>query len=238
VNNKKILIILLSLFTTLSGQWTDFELDNASPTEFKKQVEPLLRGTALALAFSPGFDNLLDNRLKLGLLYTHGTLIEKIEFASGHLKTLPFIQAGVVVTSNILINGKFGSFRSKNDIVMVTSYGFNLRISNKGENNWFLDTQFALLSGPEDVRMRATSAQIKKKYDFSNLALCGGGGINIYKARIEISDQEDLPDKIENQTNYVLLGSSYQWRSIQFNVTGQFHQELMNLTFAISRSLR
>jgi hypothetical protein len=238
VNTKKILIILLSLFTTLSGQWTDFELNNVSPTEFKKLVEPLLRGTALALAFSPAFDNLLENRLKLGLLYTHGALIKKTDFANDHLKALPFIQAGAVVTSNILINGKFGSFRSKNDIVMVTSYGFNLRISNKDENNWFLDSQFALLSGPEDVRMRAMSAQIKKEYDFSNLALYGGGGINIYKARIAMNESEDIPGKIENQTNYILLGSAYQWRSIQFNVTGQFHQELMNLAFAISRSLR
>lgn len=228
------LILLLLFISAAHSQWTDFELDQASPANFKEHVEPLLRGTALALAFSPNFDHSLDHRLKLGIAYIQGVFVKEQNFASGHLKALPFFKTAVVVTSNILITGKFGSVRSKNDIVHSASYGFNLRISNKDKNNWYLSTQFGRLSGPEDVGMRAMSFQLTKEFSFADASFSTGAGINAYKARVKFSDFEDLPNNIKNQTNYLLLRLSYQWQLLQLSVASQLHQELISVTASLA----
>ncbi|MFC1549756.1 hypothetical protein ACFL46_00500 [Candidatus Neomarinimicrobiota bacterium] len=230
-------LLLLLFISTAHSQWTDFELDQASPEIFKKQIAPLLRGTALALAYPPSFDHSQEHRLKLGVAYIPSIFTKEQDFASDHLKALPFFKTAVVVTSNILVTGKFGSLRSKNDIVHSASYGFNLRISNKDENNWYLSTQFGRLSGPEDVGMRAMSFQLNKEFSFARVLFSAGAGVNAYKARIKISDIEGIPTIIKDQTNYLILGISYQWHSLKLGVASQFHQELVNVTTSLAWSI-
>jgi hypothetical protein len=230
--------IMLFAFLTIStghGQWSSFDLDPAVGGNFSDEVKPLLKGTAMSLAQVPQSDWSLARRFKVGLAYSHGISANSAGFTSERLKGLPALQGAVIVTKNILLSGKIGGFKSGDDAVQTFSYGFNLQISDKTTNNWYLHTQFARLSGPEDVSMRAINGQILREYVYSKLVGQIGVGVNLYSALIMLEDENDImPGRLEGQTNYLAVGVGTTWKQVYIGVLGQLNPDVTSFNISIS----
>lgn len=233
--------IIVFAFITVSfgyGQWSSFDLDPIVGVNFSDEVKPLLKGTAMSLAQIPQSERSLARRFKVGLAYSHGIAVDATGFTSERLKGLPALQGAVIVTKNILLSGKIGGFKSGKDVVQILSYGFNLQLSDKTTNNWYLHTQFARLSGPQDVSMRALNGQILKENKYSDIIGQIGIGVNLYSARIALNDENDiLPHRLEGQINYLAVGVSTIWKQVYVGVLGQLNPDVTSFNISMSRGI-
>ncbi|MEE9189837.1 MAG: hypothetical protein V3U16_03605 [Candidatus Neomarinimicrobiota bacterium] len=236
--NKFTCTFMLYAYLTVSagyGQWSSFDLDPAVGDNFSDEVKPLLKGTAMSLAQVPQTDWSLARRFKVGLAYSHGIAADAAGLTRGRLKGLPALQGAVIVTKNILLCGKIGGFKSGKDVVQTFSYGFNLQLSDKITNNWYLYTQFARLSGPEDVSMRAINGLILKEFVYSKIIGQIGIGVNLYSARIALDDENDiLPGRLEGQTNYLAVGVGTTWKQVYIGILGQLNTDVTSFNISVS----
>lgn len=229
-----VLIVIFSFATPMSAQWASFELDMSDSEQFQQQIEPFLKTTSLSTNrhfFNP---NIINNRISIGVSYSHGINITKEKRSTDLMGGYPNLAGTFVVTQNLLLKGNVSIFQSGNDLVQSFAYGFGLNITNEEKNNWRFSALFSKLHGPDDLKNRSIDAAIIKEFTLGSAPLFVGLGLNAYNTKILIEDSDSIPKTIKGNANHLLLGAQQTKGGVTFIPILQINSDVIIISIEVS----
>jgi len=229
-----ILIVITLYFVPISAQWTSFELDNIDSEQFQQQVEPFIKTISLSTNrhfFGP---NVVNNRISIGVSYSHGINITGEKYSTDLIGGYPNIAGALVITQNLSLKGNMSIFESGNDVVQSFAYGFGLNITSKDKNNWRFSALFSKLQGPDDLKNRTIDAAIIKEFEFGTVPLFVGFGLNTYNTKILIEDIDIVPTSINGNANHLLFGAQLSKGRLTIAPLLQVNSDVIIISIEIS----
>lgn len=191
----------------LWGQLHSFDLDDLTGTDFELRVQMLMQGTGLSLGHHPLFSNDPSKRLRLGFSLSYPVYFQKALSSGKQAGIIPLIDAGYLVTSNLILTGKISGFGSGEDVVQITSYGGILFINRENqEDAWEVNINFTYLQGPSDIYLRSSDVLIRRKFHLLKMPIQLGFGANLYSGHASPDNSELKGGRFTGQTNYIYIG--------------------------------
>lgn len=226
------LIILPAILATACGQYYQFDLDELTGPGFGARSTTVVKNSGLALGHHPLYSVNSAARLRLGL--AAGNPFDfKNDIDNGWL---PTVELGFLVTTNMVLTGKIGGFKSGNDIVQVTSYGATLFLENAPQQEpWVGAAGFTVLRGPRDLWIRLTDILLHRQYLVWRLPVTLGIGTNLTTARLTLDSDTTYNRCYTGQTNYLYLGWQKKLKPGNCGMHLRLHSEIAVLTFDFMR---
>lgn len=230
MNSYRITIISLIFYSTLHSQWTSFSLSDADPARFRQQVEPLVIGTSLHLGHRPNFERNISKRLGFGVSYGSGVDLSGTGFSENPMPGFPVLHGALLVSSNLFLNGSLSGFQSGRDVIQVSGYGLHFILSDREDNYWSSSVSFSYLDGAEDLRCRTVTFDLKRNVSTLLAPIHYGFGVNLYSARILFESNDEIPDWVEGQINYLLFGTDFYVGEWTLGAQIDFHPDYLFLS--------
>lgn len=233
-------LLLMTVPLFLWGQLHTFDLDDLTGTDFNSRVQMLMQGTGLSLGHHPLFSNDPSKRLRLGFSLSYPVYFQKASSSGKPAGIVPLIDAGYLVTSNLILTGKISGFASGEDVVQITSYGGILFIDRENqEDAWVVNINFAYLQGPRDIYLRSSDALIRRQFHLFKMPIQLGFGTNLFSGRVTLDSDDTYGARITGQTNYLYIGE--QITGFPFGKLGlhcHMHPHTVNVTLDIVKEMK
>lgn len=226
-----LIILFISGIAPVSGQLQTYDLDPALAGNFNSESEIYSRGTALNLGHHPHFGFNTTRRLRLGISLTRAVAVKSAPFATEEFGLIPVLEAGYLLSSNLLLTGKMSGHTSGGDQVQILSYGGSLLLGRSDqEKRARMDLNFAALRGPDDIDLRQTDILFQRQYNLL-IPLQLGVGVNLFTSDVDLTG---ISRKWEGQTNYFYLGGLVNTKYFNLGWHSRWHPHLF--TFAVDIS--
>ncbi len=220
----------------VSAQLHSFDLDNIPAAEFEDQVTAVFKNIGLSLGYHPLFSSSPQRRLKTGFSLSYPG---SGSGDGGQRGFIPLLEAGFLVTSNLVLTGKISGFGARDDVVQITSYGGVLFLENEDREPWVFNISLSYLNGPEDMFIRSSDILLRRLYHPLKIPVHVGLGANLYSGRANYNPDTSLNRRFKGQTNYLYAGGSIPlWFPGTVDIQLHFHPQHFMIALGIVREFK
>jgi len=219
-------VFFIFCFSFSHAQWISF---NPNKTD---QTKTFLTGVSLGFGHHTRVIQEQQQRLVAGVSFIYAKNLSKSTFTDNDLGGMPILYGRILISNNLFFQGKLSGFTSGGDISQQIGWGFILNLSDiNNHSSWKLSTNFAHVKSPENLKLRGLDVFLSKEWETGNVWWYLGLGKNYYKTRI----YSNMPSTLEEENNYIQIGT--QLRSVSFVFVPQlkFHPEIVQISVDVIR---
>lgn len=190
----------------LSGQQPDYDIGAWVGGDFDLNARRFFSALTLQTSLGGMPSPSSAHRMGVGLLVAGGTSL-----GEGNPGIIPAVYGYYGVTSNLVLNGLTSGFVSDKDVVILTRYGLNYKLSPEDGNSWRWMVQVLLgtLQGPDDFFLKTVDAGLARRINYQGWEGWVGLGLNTFEAGIHIRNtdpQLSLSKQMRGQVNAISFG--------------------------------
>ncbi|MEE8437114.1 MAG: hypothetical protein V3S22_02125 [Candidatus Neomarinimicrobiota bacterium] len=219
---KFIYALILICLCRVSAQWTEFDFSRADPGN-RKEILPIILQGALSAGHTPFYLPSSSKRLRFGFSLSRGFDLSGSGSAQTALNFIPVVQASFLVTSNLNLRGKIGTFSSSNLLNQISAFGFGLQLSKPEQTRfgfWEMDVEIGRLRSSSKTNLGLLEVSLKYMFNLKGLPVFMGFGSNHLKGSVFYLSNPGAALKITKQTNYLTGGTVFKFGSM--NLSPQF----------------
>ncbi|MFQ6615375.1 MAG: hypothetical protein ACE5HZ_01220 [Fidelibacterota bacterium] len=196
----------------LSGQQPDYDIGGWVEGDFDRQARPFFSTLALQTSLGGMPSPSSTERLAVGFLLASGaSRWAGLSPGMGTPGIIPAVYGHYRVTSNLAVNGLYSGFVSGEDVVILTRYGLNLKVSPDRGISWVWMIQILMgnLQGPDDFFLKTVDAGLARGINYRGLEGWIGLGLNGFDAGIHIRNSDpqlNLSKRMKGQITTIFFG--------------------------------
>ena len=199
-----ILPILFSIHR-LPGQVPDYNIHDWIDNEFNRKVNSLFKTLTLQTSHHHLMVTSAGDRLVLGGMVVMASSLNESELlpVKGKAGILPALEADLMVTSNLSLNGLYSAFSSHGDVMNISRYGLSLLFegSESASSRWAVNVQRSQLEGPEDFFLKTVGVAIIRQINYTSGYWWFGVGSGFYNGGIHVKEKNGnflLHDRLQH----------------------------------------
>lgn len=216
---KFIYALILICLCRVSAQWTEFDFSSADPGN-EKEILPILLQGALTAGHAPFYMSNSGRRLRFGLNLSRGIDLSGSEPAKKAINFIPVVQVSILVTSNLNLRGKIGTFSSSSLLNQISAFGFGLQLSKPEQTRfgfWETDVEIGRLRSSSKTNLAMLEVSLKYKFNFKEFPVFLGFGSNHLKGSVFYITKPGAALNITKQTNYLTGGTVFKFGIMNFS---------------------
>jgi len=233
-------------FHTLSGQTPDYDLNEWIDNNFDRKVNYFFKAVTLQTSHSYVAAMSADERLAVGGATVMASSWNQSELSpiTGKAGVLPTLEADLLVTSNLYLNGLYSGFSSYGDVTILTRYGFTLLFDKREptSSRWMVNFFRGQLSGSKDFFLKTVGVEIIRQINYTMGYWWIGAGSGFYDAGIHIKNpnkQLVLKNRVKGQTNFLCWGLSREFSGkFAVEIEMKLHPSCLSVMVGGYRSIR
>lgn len=197
----------------LPAQQPDYAIDSWVGPDFRSRARPFFATLTLQTALGGIPSPSSTHRMAVGILLAgggHGG-VPDLSLGGGKPGIIPALYGHYRVTSNLALNGLYSGFLSRGDVVILTRYGLNLKLSPGKERTWtwMLHVLMGTLQGPDDFFLKTVDAGVSRRINYRGWEGWAGFGLNTFAAGIHVHNVDpglNLNTRMEGEINSIFFG--------------------------------
>ncbi|MFQ6612780.1 MAG: hypothetical protein ACE5D2_06725 [Fidelibacterota bacterium] len=203
-------LIFILCFYSVAAQWSRFDLDTISPSNFKSEVLPIFRQGALTVGFAPLLPAFNDCRLHTGLVFSRGVDLTNSDFARKNLKWIPVAYGSVLITSNLDVRGKIGGLTTGKTLIQLSAFGLGLKQGvTTTKSFWKFDVDIGRLQVVHQYQLTSYEFALKRAFSFHQLPVFLSLGSNQFEVRFNQQTNSAFPARLGSKVNYLKTGAIF-----------------------------
>jgi hypothetical protein len=218
--NRTLSLFCIICLSSLSAQWTNFDLNDTPPAEFESTVLPLFNQGALIVGFNPFLSPASNRRLHTGLVLANGMDLTR---GNSSLKWFPAFHGSLWVTPNLTVRGKIGDITTGSTLLQLWGFGLSLRPeAKKTESFWELSADVGRLEVVEQYYLNSYTFAVRRVFSVKTVPVFVSLQSNQFKVRFNQSVNPAFPQKMGRKLAYVNIGALFRFRGVSLvpQITG------------------
>lgn len=239
IPRSTLLFFLLLLKTTsLLAQGPSFDLSGVPDSLFRAQVKPLLGAVSLKVGHHPFYNRDAGSRFRWGISLSWGQNYGNRTLTGKTVPGFPLIHGAILVSDNMFLTGSLGGFVSGEDLIHITTYGFDLFVTESGNQDWLASIVLGRLEGPRHLDSRTIDFLFLRNQGTRRYPYQYGVGISNYTTRITIPHESPVPDRIKSSVPYFFASVTVPIRGFNMGVQVKAASQFLNLSLDLIRGVR
>jgi hypothetical protein len=239
ISRATLFVFLLLLKTTyLVAQGPSLDLSGVPDSLFRTQVKPLLNAVSLKVGHHPFYDRDSRSRFRLGFSLSWGQNYGDRAFAGKTITGFPLLHGAILVSNNMLLTSSLSGFISGEDLIHITSYGFDLFINEPGDKDWLASIVLGRLEGPRHLDNRTIDFLLRRNQGTKRYLYQYGVGISNYTTRITMPHEPLVPDRIKSSVPYFFASVIVPTLGFDLGIHVKMASQLLNLSLDLIREVR
>jgi len=230
--------LLLLKTVPLIAQGPSFDLSAVPDSVFRAQVKPLFSAVSLKIGHHPFYDRETRSRFRWGVSLGWGQNYGDQSLTGKTVPGFPLLHGAILVSDNMFLTGSLSGFVSGEDLIHITSYGFDLFITESEGQDWLASIVLGRLEGPRHLDSRTIDFLLRRNRGTKRYPYQYGVGISNYTTRITIPHESPVPDRIKSSVPYFFTSVIVPQRGFNIGIHLKLASQLLNLSLDLTRGVQ
>ncbi len=231
---KSFLFTFLTIFSTVTAQWTQFNLNSVNTSEFKTEVLPVLYQGGLATGHSPFILFNETNRIQLGMGF-HGAIdLTGSSFSNSALSLVPVFNGHILITPNLSFKGAMSGFSADSSHTQIMGFGLSLNfIKQDTYPNWTFNLGLGRLETSGQLQLKSVDANIQRSFLFRKVPIFFSWGTTLIRTIIYSTKGSEVSPSISGNISYVKAGARFRVKFISISPQLYLNTKVIGVTIDI-----